>query len=248
MVRILEEGDIFFCYRPKVDVARVRGLADIQRFHVILKPGSKDVFRRVVVGRKRLPDIAARERTWGFVDLVTTSPEEIEDEFDPESYETRTRGRRLVQAARPVGEGVYAIVSHENHTHLAYALELPETPGPAQAELNIGAQASFIVTVRNPDMPAPPQAGMPTTPKPRYPEELRRKFADRTFTDLDPPDFLDHPGTELVLIGAATDVHRELGLSLHPRRETEETAGIFTTLRMERDVHPLKPLLTGEWE
>ena len=52
--------------------------------------------------------------------------------------------------------------------------------------------------------------------------------------NLNPPDFLDYPDTELILIGASTDVTRELGLSLHPRRETEQSADIFTMLGMER--------------
>jgi hypothetical protein len=105
-----------------------------------------------------------------------------------------------------------------------YALELPEKPGPVQAELNIN-----------------PQAGMPPSRQPDYPNALREKFAGRRFTN-----FLDYPGTELVLIGAGPDVTRELGLSLHPRRETEQSADIFTLLGMERDLHPLEPLLTGE--
>jgi hypothetical protein len=247
MVRILEKGDIFFCYRPKVDVERVRGLADVQRFYVILKPSTKAIFRRMIIGRKRLPSIEAHERTWGFVDLVTTRPEEIEDELDPVTYETKARGSRREQAVRPAGEGVYAVVDHDGHTHVVHALELPEEPGPVQAELNINRQASLIATVRNPEAPAPPQAGMPPSRHPDYPNALREKLAGRRFTNLDPPDFLDYPGTELVLIGASPDVTRELGLSLHPRRETEQSADICTLLGMERDLHPLEPLLTGEW-
>ena len=248
MVRILEEGDIFFCYRPKIDVERARGLDDVQRFYVILKPGTKPVFRRVIIGRKRLPGIEEHERTWGFVDLVTSRPEQIEDELDPITYDTRTRGRRAVPPARPAGEGVYAVADHDGHTHLVYALELPEEPGPVQAELNINTQASLIATVRNPEAPAPPQVGLPPSRRPDYPSVLREKFAGRRFTNLDPPDFLDYPGTELVMIGASPDVTRELGLSLHPRRETEQSADTFTTLGMERDLHPLEPLLTGEWK
>jgi hypothetical protein len=248
MARILEEGDIFFCYRPRLDVERVRGLADVQRFYVILKPSDKPVFRRMIIGRKRLPGIAEHERTWGFVDLVTDKPEEIEDELDPATYDTSTRGRRTEPPARPAGEGVYAVVDHDGHTHLAHALELPEKPGPVQAELNIGPEASLIVTVRNPDAPAPPRAGLPPGRRPDYPTALAEKFAGRRFTELNPPDFLDYPGTELVLIGAGSDVTRELGLSLHPRQETEQSADIFTQLGMEPDLHPLEPLLTGEWK
>jgi hypothetical protein len=251
MVGLLEEGDIFFCYRPTVDIDRVRGLADVQRFYVILKPGSKPAFRRVIIGRKRLPGIEEHERTWGFVDLVTSRADEIEDELDPITYETKTRGRRQEPAVRPAGEGVYAVVDHDGHTHLAYALELPEAPGPVQVELNIKPAASLIATVRNPDAPAPetpPRAGLPPSRRPDYPAALKEKFGGRRFTNLDPPDFLDYPGTELVLIGASPDVTGELGLSLHPQKETAQSADFFTVLGMEPDLHPLEPLLAGEWK
>jgi hypothetical protein len=202
----------------------------------------------VIIGWKRLPGVAEHERTWAFVDLVSGKPDDIEDELDPVSYRTKTRGQRERQAARPAGEGVYAVVAHDGHTHLAYALELPEKPGPVQVELNMTAQASFVIAVRNPDLPGPREPSMPRPHDPDYPEELRARFGGRRFANLDPPDFLDHPGAELVLIGAGAEVDRELGLSLHPQRETVESAGVFTVLGMERDRHPLTPLLTGEWE
>jgi hypothetical protein len=247
MAQVLEEGDIFFCYRPAVDADRVRGLADVQRFFVIMKPRTKPVFRRLIIGRKHLPGAEEHERTWAAVDLVTSHPEEIEDDLDPAGYETRTRGRRQVQAARPAGEGVYAVASHNGHTHLAYALELPDRPGPVQLELNINPEASLVITVRNPDLPAPTRSGIPPSRGANYPDTLRQRFTGRRFTELDPPEFLDFPGAELVLIGASTDVGRELDLPLRPQRETAESAGIFTVLGMERDLHPLRPLFTGEW-
>jgi hypothetical protein len=250
MTRVSEQGDIFFCYRPKVNVQHVDGLDDVQRFYVILKLANQPRFRRMIVGRKGLPAVENHERTWGFIDLVTDTAEELEDELDPYTYETKTRGVRVEPAVRPAGEGVYAIVDHDGHTHIAYALELPEMPGPVQKAFKIRPQASLIVTVRNPDAPPPPdlpRAGLPPSRRPDYPGVLREKFGGRRFTTLDPPDFLDYPGTELVLIGASPDVTRELGLSLPTRRESRRSADVFTELGMERDLHPVEPLLTGEW-
>ena len=40
-------------------------------------------------------------------------------------YDTETRGKRRIKAAAPAGEGKYSIVKHDNHTELAYILELP---------------------------------------------------------------------------------------------------------------------------
>ncbi len=114
---------------------------------------------------------------WGFVEEVSGRPEDVEDELDPRRDFTKTHGERGQPAARPAGEGVYAI------------------------------------------------DGIP----------------------LDPPDFLDHEGAEIVLIGAKRSVSA-LGLRLEPRRETEATAEIFTELRMEKSLHAVGPLLEGKWE
>ena len=43
---------------------------------------------------------------------------------------------------------------HQNHTELAYILELPKEPGEAQRELGIEKEASYIVSVINPKKPA----------------------------------------------------------------------------------------------
>jgi hypothetical protein len=51
---------------------------------------------------------------------------------------------RKGDAARPVGEGKYAIVKHQNHAELAYILEMPEQPGEAQRELGIEKEASYV--------------------------------------------------------------------------------------------------------
>src|SRR5438128_5542663 len=163
-------------------------------------------------------------------------------------YDTQTRGERHRPAARPDGEGVYAIVRHEDHTHLAFALELPARPGEVQDELNIPKQGSYIITVRNPEQPAPPGFGLPDNEKPELPQRLQARFRGRRFAPVDSPDVLDREGTEFVLIGADEDVFEELGVPLNPQRETIDTAEIFNELHMERRDHPLKPLFEGKWQ
>lgn len=49
-------------------LSRIGGIEDIQRFFIVLKPESKNLYRRIVVGREYLSDIGERERNWGFVD------------------------------------------------------------------------------------------------------------------------------------------------------------------------------------
>jgi hypothetical protein len=263
MASVLERGNIYFVYRPKVEHTSAAGLEDIQRFFVILSPfrlRSRETrpsyggqvceacHRLLVIGRKKLPAITENhERNWGFVQKVAAEPEDIETELDRLTYSTATRGERHLAPARPAGEGVYVIARHDDHTHLAFALELPERPGEVQEELNIPREGSYIITVKNPDVDAPPDAGLPED-RAELPPRLRERFHGRRFIPVDPPDFLDREGAEFVLIGADEDVFEELGVRLDSQHETLETAELFNDLRMERSAHPLKPLLEGRWQ
>src|SRR5258706_21178 len=179
--RAVESGDIYFAYRPKVGKRSARSLSDVQRFYTILSPRGKRVYRLVIVGAKRLPSLGrdGDRKTWGFVEKVAERPEDVEDELDPKTYRTKTRGERRLEAARPAGEGVYAVVRHRDHTHLAYILELPPRPGPVQRALRIAEQASYIVSVKNPDAPAPPGLGLDGARRPKYPKKLAGLFGGR---------------------------------------------------------------------
>jgi hypothetical protein len=148
--------------------------------------------------------------------------------------------------ARPVGEGRYAIVDHDGHTHLAYVLELPPEPGPAQRTFNIEREASYIVAVRNPEAPAPPGAGLGSKQRAELPPELVEHFRGRRFAPVDTPELLDHEGVELVLIGAREDAERELGIELDAQSERLETADLFRKLRLPRERVPVEPLARGE--
>jgi hypothetical protein len=248
MARILERGDIFFFYRPRVEEDVVKGLDDVQRFYIVLHARDLNLFRLLVLGRKRLPAIEGRkEREWGFVDLVTRDASEIKAALQARTYLTRTRGERVLAPARPAGEGVYAIVRHKDHTHLAHVLELPAQPGEVQHDLRIEPEASYILSVRNPDATAPPGFGLSASRRPDFPEELRERFGRRRFIPADPPDLLNYEGAEVLLIGADVDVRGELSIDLDREQETVETAQIFADLHLDRSNRPLEPLVKGEW-
>jgi hypothetical protein len=248
-VHVRERGDIFFFYRPKVKHEVAKGLDDVQRLYVILSPRGKASYRLIVIPAKRLPATgrSGDRKTWGFVEKVSSNPEEVEDELDPKSYLTKTRGERHRPAARPAGEGVYTIVGHRGHTHLAYALELPKQPGDVQQALNIGEEAIYVVSVKNPKARGASEVGLEPARRARLPENLQKRFRGRRFIPLDPPDFLDHEGAEILFVGAKQSVIEELGLTLDREDETEATAEIFNDLRVERSVHPVEPLLKGQW-
>jgi hypothetical protein len=204
------------------------------------------------VGEKRLPEIQSpgrdpNRRTWAFIWRIGTNAESVEDELDREVYRTTTRGERELAPARPAGEGVYGIVEHGDHTHLAYLLELPRQPGPVQDELGLLPEASYIITVKNPQQPAPPGVGLPPREKASYPDLLRERFGSLRFIPAKPTELLDYEGAEFGLIGAHADVEAELGVELPAETEDEVTADIFHDLKVEREEHPLEPLFKGEW-
>ena len=108
---VLERGNIYFAYRPKVQAQTAHGFNDVQRFYVVLSPRGKASYRLIVIGQKKLPAVAGRgdRMAWGFVEEVSGRPEDVEDELDARRDFTKTHGERGQPAARPANEGVYAI-------------------------------------------------------------------------------------------------------------------------------------------
>ena len=247
MAEVLEDGDIYFLFRPRVDQPHADSLEDVQRLLMVLHPRRGRRVRLLVVGRKRLPDITEHDRFWAFVDTVADRPEQLREALEPRHYRTTTRGERNQPAANPAAEGAYVIARHDDHTHLAYQLELPHRAGDPQREFSIEPEASYIVTVKNPQAPSPPGVGLPGPGKARLPAELQARFHGRRFAPLDPPDFLDLPGAELVLIGAAHDASEELHVDLDAEVERAARDTIFDDLRIGRQERSTAPLFAGEW-
>jgi hypothetical protein len=248
MADVIEDGDIFLFYRPRVDRERPRSLEDVQRLLMVLHPWRDGRLRLLVVGRKRLPAITEHERFWAYVDAVVARPQQLGDALGSRTYWTRTRGVRTQPPARPAGEGAYVIVRHDRHTHLAYALEQPGRSGQVQRDLNVEPAASYVVAVRNPAAPVPPafRARFPSR-EPDLPPEFRVRFGERRFVPLDPAELLDLPGIQLLLIGAAHDVSAELGVDLSAEREGAARAAVFEDLRATARDRPLESLFAGEW-
>jgi hypothetical protein len=248
MADVLEDGDIYFLYRPRVAHPDVSSLADVQRLLVVLRAWRGDRLRLLVVGRKRLPEIRAHDRFWGFVDQIASGPDELRPALDGRAYQTKTRGERIQPPARPVAEGAYVIARHGDHTHLAYRLELPDGRGGPQLELNIEHEASYIISVKNPQVPSPAGLGRPRSAvAASLPAGLQDRFGGRRFIPVDPPDFLDQPGVEFVLIAAARDASEELGLDLDAYVERASRDTMLHDLHIDRRDRPVEPLLGGEW-
>src|ERR671927_720661 len=209
------------------------------------KNTKESIYRLFLVGQKQLPEIveaksSSKERNWALNILTTSNPEDIHKEFLPAEYTTETRGKRRIAAAAPAGEGKYSIVKHDGHTELAYLLELPEIPGPTQREFEIKKEASYIISVKNPEIKVPGFAAFYEDKKPQYSKHLIEKFGNRRWINIEDPELLNYENTQLLLIGARKkDVEEELGIDIDEQKETEESADIFGELRMKREQVPL---------
>lgn len=251
--QVLEQGDIFFFYRPRLGrEEEVSDIEDVQRLYMVTAPdGGK--YRLFVVGQKRLPEIiegrsTQEERNWALNVLATSDPEQVRKELLATEYKTETVGRRRSPAAVPAGEGKYSIVRHGNHTELAYILELPEMPGPTQKEFEIKKEASYVMAVKNPDAPATAQGFAPLEKgRPDYPQQVKSRFGDRRWIDAE-PDVLDYENTQVLLVGARKKaVREELDIDMDEEKESENTAELFKELRIRKEQVPLRPLLRGEF-
>lgn len=247
-VQTLEKGDVYFFYRPRVEEKEPQGLSDVQRFYMVLSTGDK--YRLMVLGHKKLPKREAKggRRYWGFVRMVRNDPKAITEELSATEYDTKTRGERHLPGARPAGEGVYEILRHGDHTHLVFELELPEEPGPVQEAFQLEQEASYIISIENPEAGGPRGPGLADEEQAEFPQKLREVLDDRRFANVDPPEFLDHEGAEFVLISASTDIGKELGVELDTEKETLDSAELFKDLKMDKSKKPLEPLLKGEWK
>ena len=107
-VELLEQGDLYFLYTPRVRPRlappfetdeRVAGPRDVQRFHVILCPRGRQAYRRLLIGRKRMPE-TRRQRFWAEIERVCETPVEVCADLGRIEYDTKTRGPRVQPPAR----------------------------------------------------------------------------------------------------------------------------------------------------
>jgi hypothetical protein len=225
---IIDRGNVYFFYRPRVQKKNVYRFEDVQRLVLVLSSDRSKLYRSLIVGHKRLPDpgAAGQEKFWGYVQRVSSNPDRIRPVLSAETYDTKTRGKRHQAAARPAGEGLYAFVKHGRHTHLIYVLRFPKRPGEVQSALNINAEASYIVAIKDPESPW-------------WSEQVR-------FLPLKEPAELME-GAEFVLISASADVSKELGIELETTEEAFDTARIFDDLHLHEADYPIDPLISGTW-
>jgi hypothetical protein len=255
---VLEQGDIYFFYRPKKGAKEVKGIEDVRRFFMVTAPEKSEnknqFYRLFVIGKKSLPEIRkseakASERYWARVGGIFQDSDELTKELLSDEF-------RKGDAARPVGEGKYAIVKYHQHAELAYILEMPKEPGEAQNEFDIEKEASYVISVINPKKPAasvaPDGGSYPSTEElPMYPEEVLNEFNNSDiFVSLSRDTrLIDYKNAQIILSGAREGrdvIKNELGVEVED--ESSKSADIFDKLKVRKDQVPIRPLTEGKLE
>jgi len=217
-VKFLEQGNIFFFYKPKKGVEEVKEFEDVGRFYFVLDPYGEKQIRFVVMGQKKMPSVTdGHERAWGFIEKVGGRGFMVSSKQKVVSVSGN---------ARPVGEGLYAILHHIDHTHLVYVLELPRKLGEVQKAFNIELPSS---------------KGEPKN------ENFIKEFGTRKYIPVNPPSLLDYEGAMVFMIGV-NDELAKLGIQVNKDIETEGSADIFQELKMSKKRHPIEPLMKGTWK
>jgi len=258
---ILEQGNIYFFYRPKKDSSKVKDIDDVRRFFMVTAPDKQNnrstsknkmgkFFRLFVIGKKSLPEIRksearASERYWARVGGIFEDQNDLTKELFSDEY-------RKGDAARPVGAGKYVIVRHQKHAEIAYVLETPDMPGDAQDELGIEKEASYIISVINPKSPAP--EGLPSAEEhPKYPDKVLKEFdKNEKFTSLlADTQLIDFPNAQVILIGAREGkdiIKNDLGIDLDNNNKRKKDLDVLNKLRTSFKEVPTKPLTEGKLE
>lgn len=256
--RVLEKGNILFFYRPRQGILHPQSPDDLERVYFMLLPDDQEQHRNrlfnvahgafpTVVPGKALPE----ERDWAFAQDVSEQPQEVLEALEKNiPAPPEPSGQRARPWAPIAGQGRYAVVRHQDHTHLAYRLSKPEEPGEVQKALQIRPEASYVLSVKEPFAPSE----IELENKPAYPADLRSKFAGHGWIAAQPTDLLDYQWAQILLIGAQTNIERELGITLDAGRENQAEKQVLHMLRedekqaAQEGVKLLEPLQEGRWE
>lgn len=207
---VLEEGEIFFYFRPRTGSDDPEG--ESKRFFMILHPMRKPSYRLIVLGKHHAPAIKGGvPRLRASIDRVMSSLEELRAELVPQEYRTGNRGQRIRPAALQAAEGIYAILKYNDNTHIIYALDHSVHGSGLLEEMGVAQEGGYTANVRNPDSAGTADSGK----HPDFPGHLRERFAGRDSIPVDPVDFLNEEGAELILTGVMRDPAEELGLEVN---------------------------------
>ncbi|KAM0428924.1 hypothetical protein ACHAPT_006724 [Fusarium lateritium] len=248
---ILEKGIIYFFIRGRVNIEDPESVQDIARSYILLRPIEKDArlgegtladagnTRLLALPKKTLP-LSGKDRFMTFVEKSGASFDEIKKEFLAASeYETKTTGTRYTPAAKPIGEGVYAMTSTGRESHLAYLTTLPEKLDEVQEELGLKEKGSFIISTKNPQYPGPANAQLPEGPD--YPKEIIDEFRSLRWLPSKPAHF-DYVNTQVLLIGESSGIEKAVEPQKEDKKKGKEEPQTVLENLEEDDVERMKHL------
>jgi hypothetical protein len=216
-VTFLEQGDIYFFYKPKRGRESVNGFYDVGRFYFVLQPNDKPYLRFIVLGARKMPEVTDENSRAGWA---------VIQKVGGRGYRVTKQKGMTKTSARAVAEGVYALAHHSNHTHFLYSLELPKRIFTVQKTFGLAREANYVLVSK----PAP---GLGIQDEQR-------------FTDITDINVLNYVGTELLFTAGKSTISR-LGVTVKKDEESERTADIFSRLEMSKNRHPTDPMFFGRW-
>ena len=113
--------------------------------------------------------------------------------------------KRQVPPAKPFAEGMYAIISKDQRSHLVYRITFPAI-GNVQKEFGVHERGSYIVSAKNPKFLSPGSVLLGGPPK--YPEKIQKYFRDLRWVPL-VPELLDYENTQLLIVGEGLGIMRQ---------------------------------------
>lgn len=213
---ILEKGIVYFFFRGRVGIDNPERVSDIARSYMILRPLPKDAkladgpigdsgdSRLIAIPKKVLPQ-SGQDKWIAMVEKTNVSFDELKKDFlAANDYETKTAGTRHTPAATPFGEGVYAITTTGRESHMAYMLTLPDKLGEVQTEIGLKEKGSWILSTRNPQYPAPPNAQLPQGPD--FTKEILDEFRSLRWMGTLPKHLV--PNAQFLLIGEPSGIDK----------------------------------------
>jgi hypothetical protein len=240
-VRTLENGSIYFWYRPFEGEDRPVG-DNAERFYMVLNPAWQPLYRMVMLGKKKpRPRHPNGKNVWGVVRRIAAFPEQIENELTGNCC-TKSRRERELRAPRLLGQGLYSIQRSGHDAHLMYSLDLPHhSSGSIPKGLQLIPKGDYILKIKNPDMPFPPGLGMQEELTAQYPNRLQKVFDDSGFSEADLTELLNYEGTGLLLAAADAAVTKKSGNDRLAKGDKLVSGGFAGGTRCRRR----EPLLAG---
>ena len=208
-INILQRGNVYFFYRSKIEKNGV------QRFFLVLRPEKQESYHLLIIGKKRLP-VKKEKSYFAFLEAIKESKNDLLQTLGEKHYSTKTRGERTLPFCYCLGEGKYLLLAHGNHTHFIYQLVHPTQIKKSQEEFHIQKEDDYLISVKNPQIGVELRGiGLDKRQKVNYPTNLQEKFSSGYhFVPLNPADFLNYEGAELLLIPKTKEslIHTEKGI------------------------------------